>query len=246
MPRQGPPLALRRPPLDWIPRFVQQVAPAEWPARFQSSTARRVLRQRFDDQPAPPSRVRLETRRLTGRNSMPSVAVMRLNRATWEESVARCRVLVVEDEAVIAILVEDMVLDFGSEVVGPAAKMDEALRLASHAPLDAAILDVNVGGAVVFPVADVLEDRGIDPPPSKWSALRYGFRAKEDHDAEEETQARGDRCEAAPGGRAGVARAERCRRGTLDWRDRGHVLPVAPGVWRAEERSGQATEGSRD
>jgi DNA-binding response OmpR family regulator len=68
---------------------------------------------------------------------------------------------VVEDEAVIAMLVEDMVLDFGSEVVGPAAKMDEALRLASDAPLDAAILDVNVGGAVVFPVADVLEDREI-------------------------------------------------------------------------------------
>src|SRR3954468_18173097 len=34
---------------------------------------------------------------------------------------------------------------------------------------------------------------------AKWSALRYGFRAKEDHDAEEETQARGDCCEAAPG-----------------------------------------------
>src|SRR4051794_40019310 len=56
----------------------------------------------------------------------------------------------------------------------------------------------------------------IDPPPVKWSALRYGFRAKEDHDAEEETQARGDCCEAAPGGCAGVAGAERCRRGTLD------------------------------
>jgi len=58
------------------------------------------------------------------------------------------------------MLVEEMVLDFGSEVVGPAAKMDEALRLASQAPLDAAILDVNVGGAVVFPVADVLQQRG--------------------------------------------------------------------------------------
>ena len=44
-----------------------------------------------------------------------------------------------------------MVLDFGSEVVGPAAKMEEALRLASDASLDAAILDVNVGGAVVYP-----------------------------------------------------------------------------------------------
>src|SRR5215207_2053461 len=83
-----------------------------------------------------------------------------------------------------------------------------------------------------------------DPPPLKWSALRYGFRAKEDHDAEEETQARGDRCEAAPGGCAGVAGAERCR--TLDWGYGGHVLPLAPGVWRAKERSGQATEGSRD
>ena len=75
--------------------------------------------------------------------------------------VTRCRILVVEDEAIIAMLVEEMVLDFGSEVVGPAAKMDEALRLASQAPLDAAILDVNVGGAVVFPVADVLQQRGI-------------------------------------------------------------------------------------
>ena len=63
----------------------------------------------------------------------------------------RCRILVVEDEAMIAMLVEEMVLDFGSEVVGPAAKMEEAFRLASDASLDAAILDVNVGGAVVYP-----------------------------------------------------------------------------------------------
>src|SRR4051812_5725047 len=94
------------------------------------------------------------------RNPTPSVAVYAPERGTWEESVARCRILVVEDEVMIAILVEDMVLDFGSEVVGPAAKMDEALRLASHATLDAAILDVNVGGAVVFPGADVLQERG--------------------------------------------------------------------------------------
>jgi DNA-binding response OmpR family regulator len=73
----------------------------------------------------------------------------------------RCRILVVEDEAMISILVEDMVLDFGSEVVGPAAKIDEALRLASQANLDAAILDVNVGGAAVFPVADLLRTRGV-------------------------------------------------------------------------------------
>ena len=72
----------------------------------------------------------------------------------------RCRVLVVEDEAMIAMLVEDMILDFGSEVVGPAAQMDEALRLARQGELDAAILDINVGGAVVFPVAEVLREAG--------------------------------------------------------------------------------------
>ena len=73
----------------------------------------------------------------------------------------RCRVLVVEDEAMIAMLVEDMVLDFGSEVVGPVANMQEAIRLAQSAELDAAILDINVGGTVIFPVADILTDRGI-------------------------------------------------------------------------------------
>ena len=73
----------------------------------------------------------------------------------------RCRVLVVEDEAIIAMLVEDMVLEFGSEVVGPVAKLDDALELARSAELDAAILDINVGGSVVFPVADILSERGI-------------------------------------------------------------------------------------
>ena len=73
----------------------------------------------------------------------------------------RCRVLIVEDEAMIAMLVEDMVLDFGSEVVGPAAKMDDAMRLAQSAALDATILDVNVGGSVIFPVAEILSKRGI-------------------------------------------------------------------------------------
>jgi DNA-binding response OmpR family regulator len=61
----------------------------------------------------------------------------------------------------IAMLVEDMVLDFGSEVVGPSFQLNEALRIAHDAELDAAVLDINVGGAVIFPVADVLQRRGI-------------------------------------------------------------------------------------
>ena len=73
----------------------------------------------------------------------------------------RCRVLIVEDEAMIAMLVEDMVLDFGSEVVGPVANVNDAINLARSAELDAAILDINVSGSVIFPVADILTERGI-------------------------------------------------------------------------------------
>jgi DNA-binding NarL/FixJ family response regulator len=71
------------------------------------------------------------------------------------------RVLIVEDEAMISMLIEDMVLDFGCEVVGPAARLDHALTLALQADIDIGILDINVDGSVVFPVADVLRFRGI-------------------------------------------------------------------------------------
>jgi CheY-like chemotaxis protein len=73
----------------------------------------------------------------------------------------RCRVLVVEDEAAISLLVEDMVDEFGSEIVGPVASVDSALDIAASAELDAALLDVNLGGAIVYPVADLLASRGV-------------------------------------------------------------------------------------
>lgn len=85
----------------------------------------------------------------------------------------RCRVLVVEDEAMIAMLFEDMILDFGSEVVGPATKIADALDIARHAELHAAVLDINVEGAESFPIADVLRDRGV---PIIF-ATGYGSRA---------------------------------------------------------------------
>lgn len=71
------------------------------------------------------------------------------------------RILVVEDEAMISMLIEDMVSDFGCQVVGPAARLDHALTLALRAEVDAALLDINVDGSVVYPVADVLRFRGI-------------------------------------------------------------------------------------
>ena len=67
-----------------------------------------------------------------------------------------CRVLVVEDEALIAMLVEDMIHDSGGEMVGPAAKLSDAVDLARNAQADVALLDLNLGGALAYPVADVL------------------------------------------------------------------------------------------
>src|ERR671911_1630651 len=69
---------------------------------------------------------------------------------------------------------------------------------------------------------------------------------EEDRDAPHETQARGDRRQAAPGGRPGLARADRRRRRPLDRRHRGDLLPLAPGVRRAQGRPGQTPEGARD
>lgn len=71
------------------------------------------------------------------------------------------RVLIVEDEAMISMLIEDMVLDSGCEIVGPAARLDHALTLALQVEIDIGLLDINVDGSVVFPVADVLRFRNI-------------------------------------------------------------------------------------
>ena len=72
-----------------------------------------------------------------------------------------CRVLFVEDEAMVSMLIEDMLLDLGVEVVGPAFKMEDALALARSADIEAAVLDINIGGHLTYPVADILRARGI-------------------------------------------------------------------------------------
>lgn len=71
------------------------------------------------------------------------------------------RVLVVEDEAAIAMLLEDMLLDFGCVIVGPAARLSTALELAERESFDVAILDVNVAGEPIYPVAEALAARGV-------------------------------------------------------------------------------------
>ena len=72
------------------------------------------------------------------------------------------RILVVEDETLIALLIEEMLGDLGCKVVGPAYRLDEALDLVKATdPIDGALLDVNVGGKPVFEVADLLRARGV-------------------------------------------------------------------------------------
>ncbi len=77
------------------------------------------------------------------------------------KTLSSLKVLVVEDEALVSMLVEDMLTDMGCTIVGPAAEIEEALRLAGSAEIDAALLDVNLGGRPIFPVADLLKTRGV-------------------------------------------------------------------------------------
>lgn len=71
------------------------------------------------------------------------------------------RILVVEDEALVAMLVEDALLDAGALVIGPAATVAEALALLEHETPDAAVLDLNLAGETSTPVADALALRRI-------------------------------------------------------------------------------------
>lgn len=90
----------------------------------------------------------------------------------------RKRILVVEDEPLVAMLLEDMVRNLGFDVVGPALRLDEALALVESGLPDAAILDVNLGNCRSYPLADLLARRGVPflfatgygSPGLQWSA----------------------------------------------------------------------------
>ncbi|WP_371514679.1 response regulator [Brevundimonas denitrificans] len=72
------------------------------------------------------------------------------------------KVLVVEDESLVAMLLETILEDMGCIPVGPVSTVDEGVQKAENEPdLDLALLDVNVAGRQVFPVAEALARRGI-------------------------------------------------------------------------------------
>jgi CheY-like chemotaxis protein len=72
------------------------------------------------------------------------------------------RILIVEDEALVALDLEFAFEDEGAEVLGPALSLRDALEvLGSGALIDGAVLDVSLGGTEVFPVAEMLCARGV-------------------------------------------------------------------------------------
>lgn len=76
-------------------------------------------------------------------------------------SLTGVRVLVVEDEAPVLMLVTDILEEFGCEVAATAASLSRALELAARGGFDLALLDVNLAGERVFPVADLLAGQGV-------------------------------------------------------------------------------------
>ena len=109
-----------------------------------------------------------------------------------ESSKAMPRLLVVEDEYLIRMLVEDMLADLGYEVAAAVGTLAEASAFAADGDFQAAILDVNLENQVVYPVADILAKRGLPfvfvtgygerslpEPYAKRPALQKPFQAEQ-------------------------------------------------------------------
>ena len=72
-----------------------------------------------------------------------------------------CRILVAEDDMILALAMERSLENAGAQVFGPVKTAADAIALAETAPLTCAVLDVNLGCELVFPAAQVLKDRNI-------------------------------------------------------------------------------------
>jgi len=73
----------------------------------------------------------------------------------------KSRILVVEDQAAISMLVEDLLVDSGYDVVGPASSMEQAMDITRSSAIDGAVLDIQIGDTPVYPLADLLHSIGV-------------------------------------------------------------------------------------
>jgi two-component SAPR family response regulator len=76
-----------------------------------------------------------------------------------DQAITGLRVLVVEDENLVALLLEDLLAELGHIVIGPVARLKKALDLIQGEEIDLAILDVNINGEETYPIADLLAAR---------------------------------------------------------------------------------------
>lgn len=77
------------------------------------------------------------------------------------EALAGLRILVVEDELLIAMLIEQMLQELQCEVIGPVSSAEEAIAAVQAHPLDGALLDVNLNGESSSLTAHELSDRAV-------------------------------------------------------------------------------------
>jgi CheY-like chemotaxis protein len=87
-----------------------------------------------------------------GINNDPVIALKKVDRP---------RVLLVEDEALVGIMIQEYLTEAGFQIVGPVCSVSDALEVAKDGQFDAAILDINLGDGLVYQVADILTGRQV-------------------------------------------------------------------------------------
>jgi PAS domain S-box-containing protein len=95
------------------------------------------------------------------RNAIARASAHENNGGAQPSLVVGKRVLLVEDEMLVAMMMKDMLTDLGFSVVGPFSRIAEALPVAKSDDLEAAVLDINLNGELVYPVAEALVTRGV-------------------------------------------------------------------------------------
>jgi len=97
-----------------------------------------------------------------GSDSMAVCSAMTENSSQMTgQSAAKRRILVVEDEMLIGMLLEDMLTDLGHEVAAIVPRLKDALAAVERETYDLAVLDVHLHGESAFPVADALIAKGV-------------------------------------------------------------------------------------
>jgi CheY-like chemotaxis protein len=102
-----------------------------------------------------------QTNLVHGREKRALAALMATRPVETPRASSKIRILLVEDEALVALAMQETLNDLGYQVVGPFARNSDAMEIIGREHIDGAVLDLNVGGEPVYPVADALADRHV-------------------------------------------------------------------------------------